>query len=373
MKSRLFSHKTVQISVGVFILLSVSCKIETKAEKEIIEHQQKYFSKLTGIISPYMDYNPRGEMHKDSIKDRSHYQFSYDANGRVLEIEYFNKQGKSNDSYFGMHKVVYSYFPDSLVRRYYDAEGQKGNMSRHYYGGGNIHKEKFSTDSKGLKSALALKDTSNISVANGFGTFRYSWITNADGSFEQNQYKKDGSRNILTEYFPFHKSLITVDDKGHLHSITNLDTINNSAQLNHAAGYAKVIFDFDAYGNEMGWEFQDLDGNLANRKSVFAMEHDYAKVVYDFTWKNKKLGESSAFSMNFLDTDGNPTVSNEGIHQTSYQFNGKQDITLMEFYGENQERVVHPANGYHKILVSYDSDGNRTGVIRMDAQEKIIE
>ena len=332
----------------------------------------KYFTKLTGIVSPYMAYRPRGEVTLEWVKTMPHYKVSYNLQGQIDEIRYF-KYGKSNnDSYFGTHRVKYTRTADSLVRHYFDAQGNKAHMERHYYGGGAIHQEVFLLDAVGHKKELHLKDSLGQRTATGFGTYRFLWKAQNTNTFIQEQYKKEGGRNILTDYFPFYKAKIELDKKGHLYRITNLDTVSNKPIQNENSGYAKVVFNFDAHGNEGGWSFHNLKGELVVRKQAQGMEFGYAKVRYDFDWEDQALGWSRSFSMNFLDADQHPVRNNEGIHSTWFEFDAHDNLTGLAYFDELEIAIMHPIGGYHKLKITYGEEGTQTEVTRFDANGEPI-
>ena len=354
-----------------FALLILGC--QTKTERKEVQPKTKYFSKLTGIISPYMEYNPRGELNLKKLDNRPYYMVSYGQDGQLSEIRYYKYGSKSNDSYFGSHRVSYNYLNNSLVREYFDLNEKRSHMDRHYYGGGNIHKEVFQLSNSGNKQSLILKDTLDNQIASGFGTYLFKWKTNSPHEFVQEQFKEDGSRNYLTNYFPFYRSSITIDQKGHLFSIINLDTLNGNPKNQEEAGYSKVIFDFDQYGNEKGWSFLDLENNLATRNSVVGMEYGYAKVAYDFEWTDQKLGHYSTFAMKFLDTSEKPIASNDGIHSTLFEFDDFNNLVSMSYFNENNDPIIHQGMGFHKMELSYDNQGNQSSIARFDEKNVPIK
>ncbi len=354
----------------LLLVLCVGCTSQNKQAGQ--KASIRYFSKMTGIISPYMEYSPRGELDSIEIIGKSYYSVMYYTQDDIAEIRYFKNGKKSEDSYFGTHKVVYQYYQDSILRRYYNSDNKKAYMSRHYYGGGDIYKERFSLNKGGIKQEMTMHDTLNKRVSNAFGTYKYIWKTNTANKFIQHQYKQDGSYSKLTSYFPFYSAEITIDSKGHLYSITNLDTITMTKSLQKQAGYATVIFDFDDFGNERGWSFHTLDKRLVNRKSVADMEFGYAKVVYDFDWKDQKLGISRSFTMKFLDTLDEPTISNDNIHSSKFEFDDHDNLVSISYFDEQNQPKLHPVTHYHKVELIYDDSGKQTGIIRLDENKEEI-
>jgi hypothetical protein len=279
-------------------------------------NQTKYYTNLAGIISPNLEYMGRGEISAEEAKTLKHYKFIYEGN-RVLKIQYFDKEQPSDNSYYGSHEVRYDYLDNKLIRSYYNVNGNKATTYRHYYLGDNIHREVFEIDKKNNKISLILKDSLNNQIESGLGSYVFKFEKFDERTFIQTQFKKDGNPNILTTYFPFYKAKISTGKRGFLRSITNVDAEGNLT-MNEEAGYASIVFDFDDYGNELGWSFRDTSNNLSNRKKHLDMDHGFAKVVYNFNWENKKLGLHKGFEETYFDKENKPIENDKGIYHIKY-------------------------------------------------------
>ncbi len=299
-------------------------------EQESKKHITKYYSNLAGIISPNLKYLGRGEISQEEAKTLKHYQFIYDGD-RLLKIQYFDKSQPNNNSYYGTHEVRYNYLDDKLIRSYYNAEGKMSTTYRHYYLGIAIHQEVFELDKNNNKISLVLKDSLNNQIESGIGSYSFKFEKIDDNTFLQRQFKKDGSPNVLTPYFPFYNSKISTTKKGLLYSITNVDTEGNLT-MNEEAGYASIVFDFDEYGNELGWSFKDTSNNLSNRKNYLNMDYGFAKVVYKFNWEKKSLGLHTGFEEAYFDEENKPTENDKGIHLINYEFDKNGVLLRLKRY-----------------------------------------
>jgi hypothetical protein len=279
-------------------------------------YQVKYYTNLAGIISPNLEYLGRGEISAEEAKTLKHYQFTY-QNNKILKIQYFDKEQPNDNSYYGTHEVRYVYRDNKLIRSYYNANGDKATTYRHYYLGDNIHHEVFEIDKNNNKTSLILKDSLNNQIESGLGSFVFTFEKIDERNFLQTQFKKNGSPNILTTYFPFYKAKISTIENGYLYSITNVDAEGNLT-MNEKTGYAAIVFDFDDYGNELGWSFKDISNNLSSRKDYLNMDYGFAKVVYSFNWENKKLGLHSGFEEAYFDKENKPVENDKGIHLIKY-------------------------------------------------------
>lgn len=284
-------------------------------------NQTKYYTNLAGIISPNLEYLGRGEISSEDAKILKHYKFTYE-NNKILKIQYFDKEQPNDNSYYGTHEVRYDYLDNKLIRSYYNTNGNKATAYRHYYLGDNIHHEVFEIDKKNNKTSLTLKDSLNNQIGSGLGSYVFKFEKIDERTFIQTQFKKDGSPNILTTYFPFYKAKISTEKRGFLYSITNVDDFGNIA-MHKDAGYASIVFDFDNYGNELGWSFKDNSNNLSNRKDYLNMDYGFAKVVYNFNWENKKLGLHNGFEEAYFDKENKPVENDKGIHLIKYEYDKK--------------------------------------------------
>ncbi|MEL7119160.1 MAG: hypothetical protein AAFO07_06965 [Bacteroidota bacterium] len=345
----------------------------TEAEPPVRIEKTHYYSKLTGIISPYLEYNPRGRISKDSLRFFNYYKVIYTGNEQLKEICYYVNNKPSNDSYFGTHKVSYTHFDSTIVRTYYDTNNRKSNLWRHYYLGGNIHQEVFELDHKGKKSKLILLDSLNNRVSTKLNVYEYRWESLSDTSFVQRQFDKHGRPALLTNYFPFYTSKISIDLKGHLYGIYNLNDTTEDIEINDIAGYAKVIFDFDEHGNEMGWRFYDDEGNLANRLSIENTDYGYAQWLYENSvWRDREKGLLKYFEQNLYDATGTPTNDNDSIQKIQYFLNESSILDSVLRYNRLGIPQENKTTNVFKTEFRYDTDGNRIQIIDYDIERKII-
>lgn len=352
------------MGVTLIFLLVISCNSE--------EVQTKYFTKLTGIISPYMDYQPRGELFGKDTLMWSYYKVEYDTKNRMTRISYFMKNLRSDNSYFGTHEVRYNYSSGEIRRTYFDKSGKESSMWRHYYLGENIHEERFELDKFGNKERLILYDTSLQRVENGLGSFEYVWETIDQGTFIQRQFKKDGSPNVLTTYFPFEIARISKDDRGHLSRIENVDELGVRIQQQEA-GFADVVFDFDNYGNEISWKFYNALGEPVNRMPYGDIDYGYSQWIHTFNWIDPKLGLAEKFDEKYFDPNGNPVENNHGIHHIKYTIKPFGELGSIAFYDLNGGARIHPSYGFHKLVNTFDETGSLVENTRYDTLGAVVK
>ena len=255
--------------------------------------------------------------------------------------------------------MIYEYSPRRLIRSYFGADGGPRATRRHYYLGGDIHQEVFGLDAQGRKVSLVFFDPSGRRVATGLGSYALSFERIDPKTFVQTQRKADGSNNVLTQYFPFGRARIQVDERGHLSSIENLDPAGQLVDAKEG-GFARVVFDFDEFGNELGWKFFSAAGSPVDRQPYGDLDHGYSAWVTEFEWTERALGRYSSFREYYLDSEGKPVANNFGVHSVRVAFNRFGDVTSVAHFDVAGAPVAHAGVGYHRQEIDYDEDGRRT-------------
>lgn len=352
----------VLLSIGIVVM---SC------QKEQVTEKYHYFSKLTGIISPFLEYKPRGEFN-DSINRINYYKVEYDKEARLSAISYYKDGLPSNDSYFYAHRVKYDYEAQSKVRTYYSTTGKKSTMWRHYYLGDNVHKEVFELDDDGHPVVLKLYDSLDQRISNGLDIFEYHAEYINDSSFIQEQFDSLEKRKTLTDYFPFERVVISTDTYGHLYSISNVDNDNNIINQD-SAGFAEAIFDFDKHGNELAWRFYNEMGELTNRKPYKNLDYGYAQWIYKFDWIDERMGLYKSFKQLLYDENSLPVNDNFSVHSTSYEMNDVGNLIAVEYRDKNGYKTNHTNTGYHRLEINYDENGNRVSQVKFDSNGNEVQ
>ncbi|WP_100641567.1 hypothetical protein [Alteromonas facilis] len=340
--------------IFLFASFSISQALANIAASD--DEEVRYFTKIVGIISPFIDYTLVGEIDSSSTSALNHYKVSYDARGRVKTIAYFHGIHPSEDSYFYAHEVRYSYAKDIMSRRYFDMNGAPKAMWRHYYMGGDIHHEQFKQSQEHVE--LTLYSTAGEPVETGLNAYKFVKKEKDLAQFIQTQYDKNETPVVLTNYFPFETSLIVLDEKGYLNSIINLNP-NTEKVENHAiAEFSHVAFDFDEFGNELGWTFLNTNGERVNRPSVIESP-GYAEWTYEFEWKNRKIGTYHSFEMRYFEKDGKQYCPDNHVCVTRYETDSFGDYSAQSFHQVDGALVLNPDVGYAKVTIIRDGRGRR--------------
>lgn len=328
----------------------------------------RYFAKLAGVISPMLEYTPRGEVTEQQAKTINHYEVEYDQQGRLSQMRFFQGETPSSSAYFGAHQVSYAYAKDQHRRSYFDEKGQPAVMSRHYYRGGDVHEEIY--HHSGNTTTLKLYNSQVERIAVGTGSYEFTAINIDNKRFIQRQFKQDGSANIIFDYLPFEVSMITKDGNDHLYQIINLDPDSLKRSMNTRAGFSEMRLNFDQYGNELGWDFRDLQGNLVNRPDT-GVDGGYAVWQYQTNWINQKLGLFNSFTEIYRKADGSTYCKANGVCRVLTHRDNRGNYLGWEYLDERGKLIANPDDQYAKIVIERDKQGNRKAIKYFDAQGQL--
>ncbi len=350
---------------SLMICLLLGCKESSENKKNIellagSELNTKYFLKLTGVISPYQAYRPRIPITKKEAERTNHYEVNYDSEGRISRIMHFSKGLLNDGSYIGVAVVAMEYKDTQFIRRYFSQNNEPASVRRHYYGRGdqNIYKEVFKLDILGRRKSLTLYDAKDQQVETEYGTYRFEWETQEDGSFIQKALKKNGEINILMDYFDFLVTHITLDENGYLDLVKNYGKRGRELVLSEKKKAAYVDFYFDEYGNEESYSFHDEQGNLVNRSDTGFGSYGYAIVRY--IRKTPSKGINDGFETIFFDKNNLQNTPSDGIARQVDYFNDNGDYSATEYYSLNGEKII-PANiGYFRTERDYNEKGDKS-------------
>ena len=337
------------------------------------QNEVRYFSKIAGVISPMLEFKPRGEITKSQAKDMRHYRVTYDNKGRTESIKFFHRQWPSNGAYFYAHEVRYLYKENQKIRTYFNTKGEPMGMWRHYYRGGEIHREVYDTVDGVI--TLSIFDTKGKQIEVGTGTYHFKSKPISDNAFIQWQFKKDGTPNTIFNYLPFEVSMITKNEHGFLYQIIALDSKSDSANnlkriVHPKAGFSEMRLNFDVNGNENGWDFRDLEGNLVNRPEE-GSDPGYATWKFQFDWKDEKLGLFKGYDEFYFDKNNKRVCKNNGVCKTRYDVDEYGNFTNLSTYDKNGKLFVNPDSKYAKFNYLYNEYGRRVKEEYLDATGKL--
>ncbi|WP_417464395.1 hypothetical protein [Kordiimonas sp.] len=351
------------MKVGVLSFLLMFVGLPAYAH-EHAQGEVRYFAGMAGVITPMMEYIPKGEIDAEKATIIDHYRVVYDADKRLKSIKYFSRGKPSNEAYFQTHEVRYSYPNSQRIREYFGADGAAMAMWRHYYGSANIQKEIYTRD--GDIVTLHMFGLEDERVTAGTGSHEYRADYSDTRGFIQTQFKEDGTPNVIFDYLPFETSVITRNEFGYLYQILQIDPESGAVIDHDEAGFAEMRLMFDEYGSENGWEFRNAKGQLANRAAT-AVDPGYARWLYEFEWEDQRLGRFRVMNEYYETADGSSFCSNDVVCLRRMKFDAHRNVISSETFGADGGLVTDPGAGYAKVELDYDAQGRRTEARYMGA------
>lgn len=333
-------------TAALFALLLAACS----PAKQMSD--TKYFSEISGVISPFLDYNLYGLLSADEAKKINHYRVKYDDQGRVSAIAHFNRDKPSSNAYFRAHEVRYTYDDTVKTRSYFDENGAPTRMWRHYYQSQNVHKEVYKQDGK--QTILQMFGTEGDRVSVGTEAYEFRSDRLSDDRYIQTQFKEDGSSASLMPSFLFETVVISVDEHGFLDAVTNWDSEMAQPVDHPVHNYARMQLSFDSYGNEIGWEYRKASGAMH-----IDADDQYARIVYKKDFYDQAKGLYRSYTSLTYDDQGELNCPGTPVCSTMVTRSYAGDISGQKYLNAEGNLVNHPASGHAEVQIDLDDQGRR--------------
>lgn len=334
----------------------------------------KYYAGMSGVISPFLEYHPVLPVAESEAQTIPHYRVSTDNNGRLIEIAYFD-QAAANNSYFGTHKVQYSYRDSghdsgNYSRKYYDTDGAPAFMWRHYYQGGDIHEERYQA-AEG-KRFVALYNDAGEAIESNIGAHKFKAVVLDSKRFLQTQTNLKGDAIPFRNAMPFMSVIVSVDGDGFLDKVLNVAPETLQPMLNQKAGFAALKVNFDENGLELGWEYQDEHGSLVNLPMTDPDEPGAAFTVWFKQWRNQKLNQWSQVHGRYYDKTGAVIADKRGVYLLHYTKDDQNRIAEIAYYGKHDKLHFVQDEGFARKEFHYPDDGSARIEKRYDANNQLL-
>ena len=328
----------------------------------------EYYAGMSGVISPFLEYHPVLPVTAQQAEGIRHYRVKRDGSRRLLEIAWFDKKTKANNSYFDTHKVTYQYSENGHSRRYFDAEGKPANMWRHYYQGGEIHHEKYSYSSKVRE--VTLHNANGQAIESTIGAHKFRAQTLDDRRYLQTQVNLAGKRIPFRNAMPFMAVTVSVDGDGYLDKVTNVDEQTLQPKVHSNAGYASLKVNFDENGLELGWEYQDATGSLVNLPSTDPDEPGAALTVWFKKWRNQSLNQWSDVWARYYDKTGAVVADKRGVYLMHLQKDSDNRLTDIRYLDKQGKLMFVESEGFARKQYVYKDDGGKPVEHLFDANDQ---
>ena len=341
----------------------------------------------------------------------------FDKNGNQIEERYFDINNKPTVDSNGIHYCTNSYKDGKLAERtFYALEGQGGMWEFK-----NVHKAVRFFDPEGNITEERYFDINNKPTVNSNGIHYYT-DSYKDGKLAERTFYALKGQGGIWEHQNVHKAVRFFDSNGnavedYYYGIDNepvinqngiqrvVDTFDEKNKLTERTFYAlkdqggiwgypnvhKAVQLFDPEGNiTEEWYFDINNKPTVDSNGIHYFTNSYKdgklteRTLYALNgqggmWEHKNVHkavqlfdpEGNITEERFFDANNKPTVNSNGIH---YATNSYKDGKLTEqtLYALNGQGGIWGNENTHKVIVSFDKNGNRKETISFDVRENIL-
>jgi len=393
------------IAVSCMLIVFVSACGNRKNENEKKDNNQvKFFKNMQSNVSGYLTqgFNPLSD---EVVSKTDCFRFTYDKEGRIIELAFVIK-GRVEDSYtFGFAKRVFLYSDSTITFSQYDKFDKKLPMSRangtstafakqivlkegkpFAERGLNFDNEpltgftekRFECDSLGRviweSNVNNFGRKLDISQRDGIFYRRYDYTANnlmASTSFYEIKTKKRSLGGI-------HKVVYEYNEAGNIIKNSFLDE-QDQMRPEPGTGITYRLMKYNDLGNMIEQGFHGLAGELvlgasgfAQQKNTFdAFSNNTSSSYYDAESKPVENKEIAAFTEKLTYDDRGDLVLNEffntesklinseilGYAYKALEYNEKGMIAKEAYYDKDNKAIVFKGLGAHAKLSRYDEKG----------------
>jgi hypothetical protein len=231
--------------------------------------------------SPFLPCEGVCEISQEDAARFEHYEFHYDASGRVMEIRNESSENWHRHplTHLGAWRTEFTYEGNREIRRFYDRGGNRVRNLR------EVWEEDYILGPDGSPVSLEFRDREGHPMESNWGIARYNW-EKRQGMLIERRFNLKGAPAPLSPYFNFHISGITFDSAGHPTAHYNLnDKLEVTENENGIAFYSDIYAENGslleiAYHKKDGritpspWEYAivrftyDGQGNVADTRNL---------------------------------------------------------------------------------------------------------
>jgi YD repeat-containing protein len=360
---------------------------------------------FTVDLDPHYEFVGTGALTEEDAAGANCYRFSYNADGKVQEIEYQRAGVPMPDPLLGVARIDFEYQPGIERRTFYDAQGQPAADVE------GIEGEELTLNKAGYPTTVTNLDASGGHVRDSSGVIQYvrtldannrliagrrigllgTAITDNNGFFEtrtvydaqghpmeRSNYDSsgnllnniDGIADVRTTYTIYpdstqsiesyfdsyglaaaekssgvHQLQRTIDPRGFLLDESYFDTTGAPTETIDDAIHERR-YTYDDRGNELSQEFFDSDGKPCNQKGV-----DFARVVYKYDDKNRIIEKA------YFGDDGAPQILlSLGAAVIRQEYDSQGNLVHREFFDGQGHPSPHVQYGAPAIRIKVDGD-----------------
>ena len=253
--------KTIGLLLLAFLFSSIDANSQTK----------RYFRQIAyNHVSPHVPIRGIHEVKEGQVGNDSHYIFSYDEKGNIVEIinNHYATERRHPLTTIGAYQTKITRSENKETWIYYDKRGNRISNDR------RVFKEEFSVDKKGFRSELNFYDPEDKPMESMWAISRYSWKKKGAMVIEK-RFNLSGEEVNVSPYFNFGTTGIEYNKQGYPKAHHNLDDQLKIA--NNSDGLASYKDEYDANGNHIKWSYFDQSGQMIKNQWGYA----YGTKAYD--------------------------------------------------------------------------------------------
>ena len=172
-----------------------------------------------------------------------------------------------------------------------------------------------------------------------------------DGSVIETRFDSKGSQMPIRPGFEFYRLHLFFSPLGHIALMQNIDETGKLVE--NSTGAAQDQIKLNAQGNFLEWAVLNSQGQLEKGNGP-----NVAIGVQKFDEYGYEIGIAH------YDEKRNLITNHYGICVSETQFDKFGNIKERTFYDENMRPTEHQIAGYHRLVIEWDTSGNRRTKLR---------
>ncbi|MCD7885312.1 MAG: TIR domain-containing protein [Lachnospiraceae bacterium] len=274
------------------------------------------------------------------------YTYSYDKQGRVTDIFYYDEQGNlRSGGYYASEHYEYVSEDSDLTRRieYLDSQGAPSMDGLSY---ASIE---YEYDENGNLLQEATYDIyGQLCMSDWKGYAKIKWSYDAYGNVISYSYYDENDQLFCSDVYGCAMEYDEFDASGKLISAAFYDE-NGCLTRKDAENYyfAAVVYEYDSNGNCSSIAYYDEHNQLMIPEGIW-----YAVKKTEYSAGNQLL------SVGYYDEYGRLSSGPDGLALEVYEYDANGYVIYDAYFDEREELVIHPEYGYAACQAEYDENGN---------------
>lgn len=304
-----------------------------------------YYSTAEFIETPLSPIKGSVPLNKKQALRRNHYRFSYDEKHQLVSISFFNGHTPRDPNHTAnlftlAHQMTFDYAEESEIISFFNTQGEPievlGNCSRFVYTYNDL----------GFRNGLYFLNKNKQRLTNSWGIYEYKWEYLNDGSVIENRFDYEGNQVSIRPSFEFYRLRLYFNPSGHIALMQNID--KNGNLIENSSGASQDRITTNSQGNFLDWNVLNNKNELekGNGPNVAIGKQAFNEYGYEVALEHQ-------------DEKGQVIASHYGIYMSKTKFDRFGNIQERTFYNANGKPTIHSKAGYHKLLFTWDEQGNK--------------